>query len=148
MTTAASLAQLLGTQSDINFYTMQLVYYTNLYDANQEKLSKQVKLEEKWLNEYDKAGDDSRSSALKMRGQVFLDKEQAGTEAQCKAWADYKVAKYDEDLKLELEALDMRYDNMKTLYDTALQTLKAQESSEQELVKSNAAKTYTLNGGG
>ena len=55
--TAALLGNLLCTNADINFYTQQQIYWSNKYEANAAKLSKQVKYEEKWENAFDDAMD-------------------------------------------------------------------------------------------
>ena len=46
--TAALLGNLLNTNADINYYTQQSIFWNAKYEANSEKLQKQVKYEEKW----------------------------------------------------------------------------------------------------
>ena len=144
MATTASLAQLLSLQNKLNFYTQEQIKYSNLLDANSSKLSKQTKYEENWNKEYDKAQDSSRSSALKMNGNIFLDKEVAGTDAQAFQWAEYKVEEYDAELLLELADLDMDYDSMKTMYDTLMEETRAQVDGLKQLVSTEATDTHTI----
>ena len=73
--TAALLLNLLNTNADINYYTQQSIYWNSKYEANSAMLAKQVKAEESWMKEYDKAKDGTRTSDLKMNGQVFVAKE-------------------------------------------------------------------------
>lgn len=143
-TTAANLGTLLCTNSQIEEITRLQIHYSNLYTKNSEKLQAQVKYEEKWESEYDKAGDGQRSTALKMDNEVYLDKEVAGEEWQCEEWANYKVSEYDEELSLELSDLDVEYETMKDMYDTLLQELNAQKDSEKQLVSSSAQDTGLL----
>ena len=142
--TAALLGNLLTTNADINYYTQQQIYWANKYEANSAKLAKQVKYEEKWEAAYDSAMDGSRTSALKMNGYVFLDKEVAGTEAQAEQWADYKVDEYDAELSLELADLDIEYDTMKTMYETLLEELRAQQEGEKTATSTAAQDTGLL----
>lgn len=144
--TAAQLGNLLMTNADINYYVQQQIFWNNKYEANAAKLSKQVKAEEKWEAAYDSAGDCSRSSALKMNGNVFLAKETAGTDAQCRQWADYKVAEYDEELSLELADLDIEYDSMKTMYETLLEKMRADQEGEKQSTSTAAQDTGLLGG--
>ena len=142
--TAALLGNLLTTNADINYYTQQQIYWANKYEANSAKLAKQVKYEEKWEAQYDSAMDGSRTTALKMNGYVFLDKEVAGTEAQAEQWADYKVDEYDAELSLELADLDIEYDTMKTMYETLLEELRAQQEGEKTATSTAAQDTGLL----
>ena len=48
MSAAASVANLLGLTADINYYTAVELYWSHLYESNQEKLQQQVKYEEKF----------------------------------------------------------------------------------------------------
>ena len=143
--TSAALLGLLGTQGDINYYTVQLKLWSDKYDSNLKQLEKQQKYETAWNNEYDKAMDGTRTSELKMNGYVFLGKEQAGSEYQARQWADYKVEQYDEEVLLELEEKDMEYDSMKTMYEALLETLRAEEEGEKQLVSTDAQDTGLLN---
>jgi len=142
--TAALLGNLLTVNADINYYTQQQIYWSTKYKANSAKLAKQVKYEEKWEAAYDSAMDGSRTSALKMNGYVFLDKEVAGTEAQAEQWADYKVEEYDAELSLELADLDIEYDTMKTMYETLLEELRAQQEGEKTATSTAAQDTGLL----
>ena len=55
MATAALLSQLLALNNQITQYTQQQMYWSNKLDANSAKLAKQVKAEENYWKEYDKA---------------------------------------------------------------------------------------------
>ena len=144
--TSMALAQYLGTRAKINYTTAELARMSTLYGNNQDKLAKQMKYEEKWINEYDKARDETRTTALKGGG-INIKKETAATEEQAEAWANYKVNEYDEELSLELADLDIEYDTMKTMYETTLETLRAQEENEKTLTSENAQDTGLLNAG-
>ena len=56
---------------------------------------------------------------------------------------DYKVDEYDEELSQELADLDMEYDTMKTMYDSMLEQLRAQQETE-KTATSNAAQDTGL----
>ena len=142
--TAALLGNLLTVNADVNYYTQQQIYWSNKYKANSAKLAKQVKYEEKWEAQYDSAMDSGRSSALKMNGYVFLDKEVAGSDAQARQWADYKVSEYDEELSLELADLDIEYDTMKTMYETLLEELRAEKDADKQATSTAAQDTCLL----
>ena len=143
MSGAASLAQLLSTRADINFYTQQLTYWTNMYNSNAEKLDVQAGLEEKWTKAYDDAQDVDKT--CKIGTTVWKEKDAVLSDAQAEAYANAKVSHYDAELKEELAELDMRYDTMKTMYDQMLTNLRATEESEEQLTSTNVQKTYLLN---
>ena len=144
--TAALLGNLLTVNADINYYTQQQIYWSTKYKANSAKLAKQVKFEEKWEQAYDSAMDGGRTTALKMAGQEtpFLDKEVAGTDAQARQWADYKVSEYDAELSLELADLDIEYDTMQTMYETLLEELRAEKDSDKQATSTAAQDTGLL----
>ena len=143
--TSALLANLLGINADINYYTQQSIYWNSKYEANSAKLSKQVKYEENWEKEYDKAMDETRTSDLRMNGNVFIAKETAAaSEAEAEAWADYKVEEFDRELSLELADLDLEYDTMKTMYDTLLEEMRAQQESAKGATSNAASDTCRL----
>ena len=144
--TAALLANLLATNADINYYTQQSIYWNSMYEANNKKLVKHNKYEEQWNKEYDKAIEGEKE--CKVGGEVYIAKD-AGyvSEAQAKRYADAKVTEYDEDLLIELTELDIEYDTMKTMYDTLLEQLRAQQESEKSVVSASAQDTGLINGG-
>lgn len=145
--TAASLLAYLNTRADINYYIQQQQFWSAKYTANEAKLAEQVKLEEKWMNEYDKAQDETRSTDLKFGNGKILEAGKAATDADAEEWADYKVDEYDEELSLELADLDIEYDTMKNMYDTLIETMRAQEESQKTLTSENAQDTGMLNAG-
>ena len=102
------------------------------------------KAQNSWQDAYDKATDGTRSSALKMNGEVFLDKEVAGTEAQATEWADYKAPTYDEDILEELEDLDVEYTQMQALFDTKIEEEKAEIEKLEQLTSEGAQDTGLL----
>lgn len=142
MTTAASLAHLLGIQSDITFYTQQQVYWSNLYESNMAKLSEQQKLEEKWTQAYDDAQDYDKT--CKIGNTVYKNKDEVLSDAMAEAYADAKVTHYNEELMLDLEEKDMLYDTMQTMYNTMLEELRAQEDPAKQLTSNNAQNTHLL----
>ena len=60
------------------------------------------------------------------------------------AYAHAKVKQYDEELSLELADLDIEYDTMKTMYDTMLEELRAQQESEKTATSTAAQDTGLL----
>lgn len=149
--TSASLGSLLCTQADINYYTQQLSLWNAKYEGNLSKLEQQVKYETQWVSAYDKAMDESRTSALKYDAcglSGTIGKEQAAaSEAIAEAYAYTKVDEYNIELSMELADLDIEYDTMKCMYETLLTELQAKEDSEKTLVQQNAQDTGLLNAG-
>jgi len=141
--TAASLGSLLCTNADLNYYTQQLTYWSNKYEANAAKLGEQVKYEEKWEDAFDDAIGNTKQ--LKA-GDVVV-----GEDNQCENLADRyahaKVKHYDKDLSLEFADLDIEYDTMKTMFETIIEIERAQQQSEKELVSKNAAETGLIGQG-
>jgi hypothetical protein len=138
--TAALLLNLLNTKADINYYTQQSVYWNAKYEANYAKLSKQVKAEEKWMDAYDSCYYAEEGKEVRIgNGNPFT----SGDECEAIAYADQKVREYDEELSLELADLDMTYDTMKTMFDSLLEQMRAQQES-QKTATSNAAQDTGL----
>ncbi len=138
--TAALLGNLLATNADINYYTQQSIYWNAKYEANSAKLEEQVKYEEKWQNAFDSAIDNTKSLTA---GGVTV-AENNKNEVLADAYAHAKVAKYDEELSLELADLDIEYDTMKSMYDTMLEELRAQQESEKTATSTAAQDTGLL----
>lgn len=141
--TATALSGLLQTKADINFYTLQSMYWNNKYEANSAKLQKQVQAEEKWNNSYDSCFYAEEGKEVKIGNQKYA----AGCECQAKEYADQKVRQYDAALSEELAELDMEYDTMKCMYDTLLEELRAKEDSQKTLTSEAAQDTGLLNAG-
>lgn len=139
--TAALLLNLLNTRADINYYTQQSVYWNAKYEANSAKLSEQVKYEEKWEAAYDSCYYAEDGKEVKINGVA----QKSQCECTAMAYADQKVKQYDEDLSIELAELDIEYDTMKTMYDTLLEELRAQEESEKTATSTAAQDTGLLN---
>jgi signal recognition particle GTPase len=139
---AAQLGNLLGINADINFYTQQSIYWNGLYEANQEKLEKQVSYEQKWESAYDDAQNTDKKCQI--GNQVWKDKDQVLSDAQADAYAHAKVRQYDEALSEELAELDIEYDTMKTMYDTLLEELRAQQSTAKQSTSTAAQDTGLL----
>lgn len=137
--TSALLLNLLNTNADINYYTQQSIYWSAKYEANSAKLSKQVKAEEKWMDAYDSCYYAEEGKEVKIGNNPFT----RGNECYAIAYADQKVREYDEELSLELADLDMEYDTMKTMYDSMLEQLRAQQEAE-KTATSNAAQDTGL----
>ncbi len=138
--TAALLGNLLNTNADINYYTQQSIYWNAKYEANSAKLEKQVKYEEKWESAFDSAINNTKE--LKCAGVVV--KEDNTNEALADMYAHAKVDEYNEELSLELADLDIEYDTMKTMYDTMLEELRAQQESEKTATSTAAQDTGLL----
>ncbi len=138
--TAALLGNLLNTNADINYYTQQQIFWNAKYEANAAKLEKQVKYEEKWESAFDSAIDNTKD----LRAGKITVKENNTSEALAEQYAHAKVKEYNEELSLELADLDIEYDTMKTMYDTMLETLRAQQESEKTATSTAAQDTGLL----
>ena len=138
--TAALLGNLLNTNADINYYTQQSIFWNAKYEANQAKLEKQVKYEEKWESAFDSAIDNTRDLKL---GKITV-KSGNTNEIIADQYADAKVSQYNEELSEELADLDIKYDTMKTMYDTMLESLRAQKDSEKQATSTAAQDTGLL----
>ena len=139
--TAAQLGNLLAVNADINFYTQMQLFWTHKYEANQEKLQKQITYEEKWENAYDDGMDSEKK--IDFKG-FHKDKGVEWSEAQADAYAHAKVSQYDEELSMELFELDIEYDTMKKMYDTMLEELRAQKDADKQAVSTAAQDTGLL----
>lgn len=138
--TAALLGNLLNTNADINYYTQQSIFWNAKYEANSEKLQKQVKYEEKWEAAFDSAIDNTKE--VKAGGVTIAANNK--NEVLADRYASEKVKQYKEDLSLELADLDIEYDTMKTMYDTMLEELRAQKDSEKQATSTAAQDTGLL----
>ena len=138
--TAALLGNLLNTNADINYYTQQSIFWNAKYEANQAKLEKQVKYEEKWESAFDSAIDNTKD--LKY-GKITI-KANNTNEMLAGEYADAKVSEYNEELSESLADLDIDYDSMKTMYDTMIESLRAQKDSEKQATSTAAQDTNLL----
>ena len=144
MSTAAQLGTLLNTQADLNYYTMQLNFWSAKYDANSEKLQKQVKYEDKWQNAFESAIDNTRELTASCNGKSIKVAVNNTNEELADKYAHAKVAQYDEELSLELAELDVEYDTMKTMYEALVTELQAQKESEKQSTATSAQDTHLL----
>lgn len=138
--TAALLGNLLNTNADINYYTQQSIFWNAKYEANSAKLEEQVKYESKWESAFDSAIDNTKE--LKAGG-VTVNASNTN-EALADKYAHAKVKQYNEELSLELADLDIEYDTMKSMYDTMLEQLRAQQESEKSATSTAAQDTGLL----
>ena len=138
--TAALLGNLLNTNADINYYTQQSIFWNAKYEANSAKLQEQVKYEEKWQSAFDSAIDNTKD--LTASGVTVRANNQS--EYIADLYAHAKVKQYSEELSLELADLDIEYDTMKTMYDTMLEELRAQQESEKTATSTAAQDTGLL----
>jgi hypothetical protein len=141
MSTASNLAHLLAIKSDINYYTQQEIWYSNKLEATSAKLGKYTKYEEKWEDAYDSAMYNDK--ALKING-VEVVAEGNTSEAVAQQYADNKVQERDEEIYLELVDLDNEYDAIKTMYDTMLEELRADEETAKNATSQDAQQTHLL----
>jgi hypothetical protein len=146
MSTAAQLGTLLNTQADLNYYTMQLNFWSAKYEANSEKLQQQVKYEGKWESAFDSALDNTRELTACSNGKSIKVCVNNTNEDLADQYAHAKVKQYDEELSEELAELDIEYDTMKTMYETMIAQLDATEESEKSLTQKDAANTNLLQG--
>ena len=144
MSTAAQLGTLLNTQADLNYYTMQLNYWSGKYEANSEKLQKQVKYEEKWEAAFDSAIDNTKELSVSCNGRKVKVAENNTNKNIADQYAHAKVQQYDEELSLELAELDIEYDTMKTMYEALVTELQAQKESEKQSTATSAQDTHLL----
>ncbi len=142
--TAALLGNLLNTNADINYYTQQQIYWNAKYEANSAKLSKQVNAEEKWESKFDDAINNTKEMTFYINGSKQTIKEGNTDEMKADAYAHAMVEQYNEELSLELADLDIEYDTMRTMYDTMLEELRAQQESEKTATSTAAQDTGLL----
>ena len=138
--TAALLGNLLNTNADINYYTQQQIFWSAKYEANSAKLNKQIKYEEKWESAFDSALDNTRE--LTAGGITVY--EGNTDEMLADKYAHAKVEQYNEELSLELADLDIEYDTMQTMYETMLESLRAQQEGEKTATSTAAQDTGLL----
>ena len=142
--TAALLGTLLNTNADINYYVQQQIYWSNKYEANAAKLAEQVKYEEKWEKAFDDAKDVDKT--CKIGTVVWKKKDDVLSDVDADRYAHAKVTQYNEELKLELADLDIEYDTMKTMYETLLEKLRADEEGQKQATSTAAQDTGLLQG--
>ena len=144
MSAAAQLGNLLGITADLNYYTMLLNAWAAKYEANSEKLQKQVKYEEKWENAKDDAIDNSRDLSV-YQGGVLITVGTGNTNVDlAEQYADAKVSQFDEELSIELAELDIDYDTMKTLYEALCEELKAEKDADKQSTATACQDTHLL----
>ena len=142
-TTAALLGTLLCTKADVNYYSQQLIAWNAKYEANNKKLQEQIKYEEKYINAFDSAIDNTKQ--LKA-GSVIVN-ENNQNEAIADAYAHAKVEKYDEDLSTEYALLDVDYETITETLKLLIQESEANEQGLEERTGQAASDTGLLNGG-
>ena len=144
MSTAAQLGTLLNTQADLNYYTMQLNFWSAKYEANSEKLQQQVKYEGKWESAFDSALDNTRELTACSNGKSIKVCVNNTNEDLADQYAHAKVKQYDEELSLELAELDVEYDTMKTMYEALVTEMQAQKESQKQSTATSAQDTHLL----
>ena len=128
---AAQLGNLLSVTADYNYYVNQQIYWSNLYEANSEKLQKQQSYYEDW----EKAVDDALTVEKKCvaGGHTYYDNEHcASSRAEAEIYANAKIPDYDEAYSLELAELDTEYDTQKTLYEALVTLLQAEKDADKQ----------------
>ena len=144
MSSAAQLGNLLNVTADLNYYTMQLNFWSQKYEANSQKLNEQVKYEEKWEAAFDDAMEGSKE--CKVGNTVYVKKDQGTvSEKVADAYAHAKVRQYDEELSLELASLDIEYDTMKTMYEALVTQLTAEKDADKQSTGTSLQDTHLLN---
>ena len=141
MSTAANLQHLLQIRASIAYYTKESISANSQYEANSEKLSKMQTAEEKWYDAYEDAYGNTRE--LKAKGGIVV-KENNTIEATQILYADAKVSDYDEYILEDLEDKDIDYDTVKTMLDTLLEELRAQEETAKQATSQDAQDTGML----
>ena len=140
--TAALLGNLLNTNADINYYTQQSIFWNAKYEANSAKLEEQVKYESKWESAYDDAQNADKKCVV--GNTTWKEKDQVLNATKADQYAHAKVKQYNEERSLELADLDIEYDTMKSMYDTMLEELRAQQESEKSATSTAAQDTGLL----
>jgi len=105
-------------------------------------LQKQIKYEEKWENAFDDAQDVDKT--CKIGNKTWKKKDEVLSDAEADRYAHAKVSQYDEALSMELFERDIEYDTMKTMYETLLEELRAQEESTKQATSTAAQDTGLL----
>ena len=173
--TAALLGSLLNTNADINYYTQQQIFWANKQEANAKKLQAQVSSEDKWEQAYDSCYYADDATEIKIGATTYHTKEviKSSSVAQTAGWgtftaqrrnaaghdlgsaagraalayANAKAQEYDQELSIELAELDVEYDTMKCMYETLLETMRAQKDQEANATSTAAQDTCLLNAG-
>ena len=127
-TTAALLGSLLCTKADVNYYNQQLIAWNAKYEANNKKLQEQMKYEEKYVNHFDSAIDNTKQ--LKAKNVIVNEGNQ--NEMIADAYAHAKVEKYDEDLSNKYAELDVNYDAIVTTLKVLIEESEANEQGLEE----------------
>lgn len=143
--TAALLGSLLCTNADINYYTQQQIFWSNKYEANAAKLSEQTKYYQKWESAFDDA--QNTDKLCKIGDRTVKEKGNVLSDDKADEYAHAKVEKYNEELSMELADLDIEYDTMKTMYETLLEKLRADQEGEKTATSTAAQDTGLVNGG-
>ena len=143
MSTSMSLKALIDVQAQINFYSLELVKMNSKYEANSAKLSKYQQWEEQWNEKYDDCYYAEEGKEVKIGNNIFA----SGCECAAEEYADEKVRQRDEQVYLELADLDMEYESRKTMLDTLLQELRAEEEALKNQTSTSAQDTNLLNAG-
>jgi hypothetical protein len=142
--TAALLGNLLSVNANINYYSQQEIFWSNKYDANSAKLEEQVKYETKWESAYDSAIDNDKDRSVTANGSTYVVKSGNTNSAYAEKYANLKVKQYDVELSEELADLDIEYDTMKTMYDTLLEELRADQEADKTATSTAAQDTGLL----
>ena len=119
------------------------LHWSNKYDANQAKLSKYTKYEENWEKAYDDCYGAEEGKEVKINNTPFARQN----DAEAIRYADLKVEERDEDYYLLLSDLDIEYDSLKTMYETLLETKRAEQEALKSAVSNAAQDTGTTSGG-
>ncbi|MCQ2754593.1 MAG: hypothetical protein MJ231_06060 [bacterium] len=142
---STSATYLLTLQAEYNNDILEQMKWSQLQKNNASKLAAMERAQNAWQDAYDKASDCNRSSALKMDGEVFLDKEVAANEQQATQWADYKAPTFDEDILDELEDLDVSYTCTVELLNSKIELEKTEIENAKQLTSEAAQDTGLLN---
>ena len=136
--TAAQLLNLLTANADYNYYSQQLIFWSNKYEANAAKLEEQNKYEAKWENAFGDGMDVDKNINFK---NFHKAKGTEWTEAQADAYAHAKVWQWDEELQLELADNDIEYDSMKTMFETLMEKKQSEKEADKQGLATAAQET-------
>ena len=151
MATSAILLQLLAVKEQINYYTAQQMFYTNKYNSNHKTYTELSKRVEGWETKHDDVEGLENGKKKTINGVEYTN-EQACCAAtsfiyhvDCSSESAAEEYYQDDlDEQVELEYLDMEYDAQKTLFDTMLETLQADEENLKQQLSEEAQDTHLL----
>ena len=144
MSTAALLLQYQKIKSDLNYYTLQQIYYSTKQDASAAQVTRWTKKEDAWEKAFDEVMNTDSDKTKKLGGNVF----HGGNEADAERYADLKVGYTQEAIDetlLECSEEDTRYDAMQAMFETYQEKAKQEAEAVKNQLQTSAQESNTLN---